>query len=91
MLLKPDIFIQRPFENNIFSFDGEDFELVEENSNHRHRSAGLGNYQGNAFTTGCDPDYLFNDEFYEDCGKKSEILNLSSLTWSTAPEFPYAR
>ena len=43
---------------------------------------GLGNYRGNALTTGCD-------HFGKNCFNKTEILDMTTLEWSDAPDFPY--
>ena len=43
---------------------------------------GLGNYNGNAITTGC------YDE--KECYLKTEILDMTTMTWSDANDYPYS-
>ena len=42
---------------------------------------GLGNYRNKAFTTGC--------ALSPRCSRKSEMLDLETLTWSDAPDYPF--
>ena len=42
---------------------------------------GLGNYNNKAFTTGCWGG--------DDCSVKTEILNMTTLTWSDTLDYPY--
>ena len=50
---------------------------------------GLGNYRGKAFTTGCWSGDCWT--FYPVMSKvKTEILDLTTLKWSEAPEYPFA-
>ena len=65
-----------------FSFDGNNYGTIGD-SKYYHRLS-LGNYQGNAFITGCNK--LF---FMERCHKKTEILDMATLTWFDAPDFPF--
>ena len=44
---------------------------------------GLGNYLGSAFTTGCEHNG-------KGCSNKTEILDMATLEWSDAPDYPYA-
>ena len=66
-----------------FSFDGNNFGTVADANYHHGWPNGLGNYRGNAFVTGCDNP--------GGCEKKTEILDLITLTWSDAPDYPYLR
>ena len=61
---------------------------------HAHiETFGLGNYRGNAFTTGCSPQA---DEFadFEDCSRSSEIFDMTDMTWLSyrnvrVPDYPF--
>lgn len=61
---------------------------------HAHiETFGLGNYRGNAFTTGCSPQA---DEFadFEDCSRSSEIFDMTDMTWLNfrdVPDYPFTR
>ena len=66
-----------------FSFDGENFTTLPDSQFSHMWTLGLGNYQGNAFTTGCD-------HFGKNCFNKTEILDMTTLEWSDAPDFPYS-
>ena len=65
------------------SFDGEDFGIVQDSHYSHLMSFGLGNYRGAAFTTGCD-------HYGKNCFNKTEILNMQTLEWSEAPDYPFA-
>ena len=63
-------------------FDGVDYQAVE-NSKYSHRQTfGLANYRGNALTTGC---YYMNT----DCSFKTEIMDMETMKWSDAPDYPF--
>ena len=69
----------------MFSFDGENQEgVVYAKFSHRY-TMGLGNYRGNAFTTGCWG-------YGSDCSSKvaTEILDMTTLTWTRGPDYPFA-
>lgn len=69
---------------NIFlylSYDGENYEKLV-NSKYLHDwSLGLGNYNGNALTTGCQSS--------KQCYVKTEIFEMATMTWSSAEDYPY--
>ena len=44
---------------------------------------GLGNYRGAAFTTSCGDLPKYN------CRNKTEILDMTTMRWSDAPDYPY--
>ena len=69
---------------NLFSsFDGTTYTKIIPDSAYSHRSTyGLGNYRGNAaLTTGCKGP--------SNCYVKTEILDMTRLTWSTVDDYPY--
>ena len=45
---------------------------------------GLGNYKGKALTTGC------SDSNDPECDVKTEILDMTTMTWFDADDYPYA-
>ena len=65
----------------IFSYDGTNYVDIDE-SNYSHRlTYGLGNLEGRAVTTGCD--------LSRECHVKTEILDITTMTWSDADDYPY--
>ena len=65
------------------SFDGEQFERLD-NSNYDHTYVfQLGIYQNQAFTTGC--------YYPSNCYFKTEIMNMTTMTWSVADDYPYSQ
>ena len=65
----------------IQSYDGSNFKKIEESKYSHERISGLSNYQGQAFITGCSTCCV--------CSLKTEILNLQTMTWSDADDYPY--
>lgn len=63
-----------------FSFDGQNYQLMELSKYSHFRTYGLANYKNQALTTGCEtgPD-----------GRKTEIFDMETLTWSDGPEYPF--
>ena len=60
--------------------------MAVENSKFSHRyTYGLGNYRGKAFTTGCD------GPFYCTSKVATEMLDMTTLTWTDGPDYPFAR
>ena len=67
----------------VFSFDGEYYHSVR-SSKYSHRyTDGLGNYKGKALAVGCSNS--------DDCGSKTELLDMNTLNWSDGPDFPFSR
>ena len=64
---------------------------VKNRSNYPHEGAGLGNYKGGAFTTGCYPrDSTRLQYSTKQCNLATEILNMTSEIWSyDYPDYPY--
>ena len=66
------------------TFDGQYFEATESSLFSHRRTTGLGNYHGKAFTTGCE---MYEE--YEECGPKTEMMNMSTLRWESGPDYPF--
>ena len=65
-----------------FSFDGEVYQPIKQKSRYAHHwTLGLANYRGNALTTGCNS--------FGDCKFKTEILLMTTLSWSDGPDYPF--
>ena len=68
---------------NFFSFDGENFHSTENSKYAHHGNENmLANYRDKALATGC------HDE-NGDCSFKTEIMDMTTLTWSDGPDYPY--
>ena len=66
--------------NFFSSFDGQSYQSAA-SSEYSHRATyGMANYRGKALTTGCYPD--------GSCGLKTELMDMTSLTWSAGPDYP---
>ena len=66
-------------------YDGENYTRIN-NSKYSHRSTlGLGFLEGKAITTGCSRGSWIKDE----CDVKTEILDITTMTWSDADDYPY--
>lgn len=61
------------------SFDGEKYESVSDSIVSHRQTFGLANYKGQALTV-----EHFNGE--EKCSFKTEILDMSTLTWNDRPK-----
>ena len=70
----------------VFSYDGENFTSAG-SSKFSHRSTyGLANYMGKALITGC---YAAAHED-SNCGKKTEIMDMSTLEWSNGVDYAFS-
>ena len=66
--------------NRISSYDGLKFEKTQ-NSYYSHvETLGLGNYRGNALTTGCNPTAMY---IADGCEQKTEIFNMELMQWQS--------
>ena len=65
------------------SFDGENYNQVEDSKYSHELTFGLGNYRGKAFTTGC---------YYYGCTSKvaTELLDMTTMKWFDGPDYPFA-
>ena len=71
----------------LFSFDGENFENVN-NSKYPHGyTMGLGNYRGKVFTTGCAG--LNVPGGCNDKKVATEMLDLTTNKWTDGPDYPF--
>ena len=66
--------------NYFLSFDGQSYQSAG-SSQYSHRyTRGMANYRGKALTTGC---------LNSSCDLKTELMDMTSLTWSAGPDYPY--
>ena len=66
--------------NLCLSFDGESYQSAG-SSEYSHRyTFGMANYRGKALTTGCK---------WGSCAVKTELMDMSTLTWSAGPNYPF--
>ena len=68
------------------SFDGESYQSIGRlSSAYSHLATyGMANYRGKALTTGCYQDQTMNN-----CGVKTELMDMNTLTWSAGPDYPF--
>ena len=77
------------------SFNGVEFKQTQSSLRPHIGTFGLGNYRGNAFTTGCSPDAPNFDDFGDDsCSRTSEIFDMTDMMWSSylnvrVPDYPF--
>ena len=79
-----EILVTMFLNKHIFRYDGENFDTLNiPNSRYSHRRATsqLGNYKGQPFIVGC------NGNHRDGSCNKAELLNLTQLKWSNAPDF----
>ena len=72
------------------SFDGYEFKPMRKSYFYHSETFGLGNYRGNAFTTGSSPKIGSDFKHYS---RSTEIFNMNNLTWSkkeSIPHYPFA-
>ena len=86
----------------IFSrFSGDHFQPISGSSYSHFETLGLGNYRGQAFTTGCNHNIPGYDPQRDEnqCSTKTEILDLKQFLWRNTrdddwtikiPEYPFA-
>ena len=71
------------FLKYFFSYDGENYVEIDESKYSHKDTYGLGNLEGRAVTTGC--------VIPSECYVKTEILDMTTMTWSDADDYPYGR
>ena len=69
--------------NFLLSYDGENYFKIEESKYSHELTYGLGNLEGRAITTGCLRP--------SQCYVKTEILDMTTMTWSDRDDFPYGK
>ena len=62
-------------------FDGEKFQEAELSS-FEHYESKLANYREKGLVTGCSSDKI--------CGIKTEIIDMTTLKWSSRPDYTFA-
>ena len=65
----------------VFRFDGENSQPAGSSKYSHLWTEGMGNFMGQALTTGC---YTGSD-----CAVKTELMDMSTLTWSDGPDYPF--
>ena len=58
--------------------------MIQESKYSHRQTRGLGNYKGKALTTGC------SDSNDPECDVKTEILDMTTMTWFDADDYPYS-
>ena len=61
-------------------FDGEDSQPAGSSKYSHRETYGMGNFMGQALTTGC---------WEGSCAVKTELMDMSTLTWSDGPDYPF--
>ena len=64
------------------SFDGEFYQSAGSSAYSHTYTYRIANYRGRALTTGCDDQNA-------DCDVKTELMDMSTLTWSSGPDYPF--
>ena len=64
----------------MFRYDGEFTQQAGSSKYSHRRTVGMGNYMGKALTTGC---------FGSNCAVKTELMDMTTLTWSDGPDYPF--
>ena len=84
----------------LFSYDGENYIKIDESKYSHLSTYGLGNLEGRAITTGCyDAAFYYSYDYYQNydfdnssgCFVKTEILDMTTMTWSDAVDYPYEK
>ena len=66
----------------MFRFDGENFQTAGSSKFSHRYTLGMGNYKGQAITTGCSD--------ISTCSIKTELMNMETLEWSNGPDYTFA-
>ena len=67
--------------NFFSSFDGESYQSAGSSEYSHADTYGMANYLGKALTTGC---------WSGSCALKTELMDMTTLTWSSGPDYPFA-
>ena len=65
--------------NLFLSFDGQSYQSTGLSEYSHGATYGIANYRGKALTTGC---------YFKSCGLKTELMDMTTLTWSAGPDYP---
>ena len=65
----------------VFRFDGENSQPAGSSKFSHKYTYGMGNFMGQALTTGC--------RFGSSCAVKTELMDMSTQTWSDGPDYPF--
>ena len=65
----------------MFRFDGEITQPAGSSKFSHVLTYGMGNYIGQALTTGCSVG--------SNCNVKTELMDMKTLTWSDGPDYPF--
>ena len=63
------------------SFNGTVYHPAKSSHYSHYRTHGLANYKGRALTTGCAER--------NNCGKKTELMDMNTLKWKDGPDYPF--
>ena len=74
------------WHNSIYRFDGQNYQQVGDSKFSHQLTYGIANFRGNALTTGCA---TMNALVAQDCDVKTEILDMTTMTWSDADDYPF--
>ena len=66
--------------NLFLSFDGQSYQSAGSSEYSHQNTLGMANYRGKALTTGC---------WSSSCGRKTELMDMTTLTWSSGPNYPF--
>ena len=69
-------------------FDGEHFTTAGSSKFSHTLTYGMGNYKGQALTTGC---LETNSVVSSNCGVKTEIMDMTTLKWTDGPDYTFGR
>ena len=68
----------------MFRFDGEFTQSAGSSKYFHYLTYGMGNYMGQALTTGC-----YSSSSSANCFVKTELMDMTTLTWSDGPDYPF--
>ena len=87
--LSPEFFVSNVHHQHrcshkiiLFSFDGSSFEETASSKVSHQQTFGMGNYKGQALTTGCSTGGA--------CGLKTELMDMHKMRWSDEEDYPFA-
>ena len=66
----------------VLRFDGKQYQSVSESIVSHRQTFGLANYKNQALAVGCDRNEDADFNGAEKCSFKTELLDMSTLTWT---------